>query len=249
MITLLRCIAATLLMASFASVQAATITWEFARDLNNGSEQGSGYDNSYVFDSAGQSLGVTAWADMNTGTFQAANVTWFDEGLGVCNEGEGKNLAKCTSRANDRQTDNRGGGQQDWLLMTLPSDALHGSIIINPQGNSDRDVTYWVGTITDPYLLKNQSYSDLGGLGFGEQINVANSNGSDPITISLADLQGNAILFGAELGGSNDAFMINALSATFDPAGPSAAVPAPSAVYLFASGLGLLGFVRRRIAA
>ena len=126
--------------------------------------------------------------------------------------------------------------QQQALLRALQS------LVVDPTGSWDRDVSVWVGTVDPLVNLAGVPLANLAGLGFGGRIDAFNTPGEAPLPVSLGGLVGNAILVSAlsPADGSADRFKIRSLTA-----GPATVVPVPAAAWLFVSAGGLLAAFRR----
>ncbi len=223
----------------------AATTWDFRPGSGTAhSQTGAGnYGNERTFTQDGESVEVTAWADTGIPPPpEALDEAWvgrFSTGLGICNQGEGS-LSYCSDPLH--QVDNV--GQQDLMLFSFGTLQTFDSIVIDPFGSFDRDVTFWVGTVPDPLNLSldGVGIGQLGSIGFGAQNDDYNGIGSGALTIDLLGLQGNVLLFGALYppNRKKDRFKIRELTTS------AAVVPVPPAVWLFTSALGLLGWVRYR---
>ena len=232
---------ALMLVLGCQSVDAST--WNLASGGTQAVTSGSSYGDLLAFSKAGQHLRVTAWSDTaNTpgSGFETAYLGRFSTGLGVCNRDEGS-ITACINTGLDHQVDNV--SQQDLVLFLFDSPQAMQSLIIDPYGVWDRDVSFRVGTVSPTVSLSGATFTTLGALGFGTQVNSFNSPSEAPLQISLGGLVGNALLVGAlsPADGSPDRFKIRSLVTTIPPA----VVPAPAAAWLLLSALGSLTGLRR----
>jgi hypothetical protein len=231
---------ALLLVANCQSASAST--WNFGSDGNGYVRNGSSYGNRLTYRQGTEKLRVTAWsdtADAPAGGFESAFLAQFPAGLGVCNRDE-DTISHCISGTIDHQVDNV--SQHDLVLFVFDSPQALQSITIDPYGVWDRDVSFWVGTVTPAINLTGSTFGALAGLGFGNRVDLRNSAGEDPLTLALGGLVGNALLVGglypADL--SPDRFKIRSIVST----APSV-VPVPAAAWLLLSALGSLVGLRR----
>ena len=238
---ILRLLPAVLLVLGCQSADAST--WNFASGGNNYVTSSKSYGNRISFSQGSEKLRVTAWsdtADAPQNGFETAFLQRFSMGLGVCNRDEGS-ITACISGALDHQVDNV--SQQDLVLFLFDSQQAMQSLTIDPYGLWDRDVSFWVGTVSPAVKLSSSTFGTLAALGFGTQVNSFNSAGEAPLTLSLGGLVGNALLVGGlyPADGSADRFKIRSLVTTV----PISVVPVPAALWLFVSALGSLAGLRR----
>ena len=167
------------------------------------------------------------------GNFTAAQLNQYSGlGLASCNQGEG---AGCG--APEHQVDNH--GNIDFVLFTFNTIVDPASIVINPYGTYDRDVSYWIGT--SGANLATIGLAGLGGAGFGSRIDDDSTVSSSARTVNLAGGSGNALLFAARLNNPDDYldyFKIESLTV-------ESTIPEPSTFGLAGLALTGLGLLRR----
>ncbi len=241
MVSQFRLLLPAILLAANGQIASAS-TWDFGSGGNSYVRSGSSNGNRLTFKQGTEQLRVTAWSDTaNTpvGTFESAFLVRFSTGLGVCNRDE-QTLSRCPSSNLDHQVDNV--SQHDLVLFVFDSPQALQSITIDPYGVWDRDVSFWVGTVSPTISLASSTFSTLAALGFGNRVDLLNSAGEDPLTLSLGGLQGNALLVGGLYPAdfSADRSKIRSLVST----APSV-IPVPAAAWLLLSALGSLVGLRR----
>jgi hypothetical protein len=245
----------TLIFASMlmiSSTAQASTTWDW-RLVSGGIleleefEGSSGfitYGSGGVLDGLGG--GAFGYSERN-GIFGLADIRSEWTGLGVCNEFEEGDCITFPSAVNNNQVDNQ--YEQDWVLLVFePSGGLLSfeSLVHSPYGAADRDASYWIGTIGEDdqfgedWDLRGLGYADLAGIGFGDRIDTSADFGEGTVTIDFGGAVGNSILIGAKLGDTDDRLKIATVQASV--------VPIPAAVWLFGSGLGLLGWFKKSAA-
>ncbi|MBL8201193.1 MAG: VPLPA-CTERM sorting domain-containing protein [Chromatiales bacterium] len=222
---------------------AAASTWNFASGGNSYTTTGNSWGNRLTFAQGTETLKVTAWANTANGmpaSFETAYLGRYSTGLGVCNRDEGS-VSNCINRGLDHQVDNV--SQQDLVLFLFDSLQAMQSLTVDPYGTWDRDVSFWVGTVSPGVSLGGLNFGTLASLGFGGQVNSLNSAGDAPLTVGLGGLVGNALLVGARYpaDGSPDRFKIRSLVTMT----PTTVVPLPAAAWLFLSALGSIAGLRR----
>jgi hypothetical protein len=150
----------------------------------------------------------------------------------VCNRDEGA-IKKCIARGDEHQVDNK--HEQDLVLFLFPTAQAMQSLVIDPYGLWDRDVSFWVGNVSPGISLTGLTFASLAALGFSGQVDSLNSAGEGPLSINLGGLVGNALLVGAlnVADGTTDRFKIRSLTTS-----APAVVPVPAAAWLFVSALG-----------
>lgn len=229
---------ATYLLA-LGSPAAIASTWTFGSGGNYYYTSGSSYGNKVTFTQGTEKLQAFAWSNTSetpAGSFESAYIRRFSTGLGVCNRDEGA-ISDCISGSLDHQVDNV--SLQDVVLFVFDSPQVLQSLTIDPWGTWDRDLSFWVGTVTPGVTLTGATFATLGSLGFSSQMDSLNSPGDAALTIGLGGLVGNALLVGAlnPADGTPDRFKIRSLVTTV--------VPVPAAAWLFLSGLGSIAALRR----
>ena len=224
------------LVCACAFVAAATpVTYTFTG--NGGTVGGSSpFGNTRTYTNGANSVTVSSFSlpSSLSGNFVPGQLGWFSSlGLASCNNtGEGAN---CDNP--EHQVDNN--GSYDFVLFVFNSVMDPTSIVINPFGAYDRDITYWVGN-----LGVNLSTLNLGTLGLGTQMWDDSTVSDNSRSVNLLGGTGNALLIAARLPGnvadSNiDRFKIESLTA-------NTAVPEPATFGMAGLALVGLGLLRRR---
>jgi hypothetical protein len=224
------------LVCACAFVAAATpVTFTFTG--NGGTVGGSSpFGNTRTYTSGGSSVTVSSFSLPSnlSGNFTPAQLGWYSGlGLASCNNtGEGAN---CDNP--EHQVDNN--GSYDFVLFVFNSVMDPTSIVINPYGTYDRDVTYWVGN-----LGVNLSTLNLGNMNLGTRMWDDSTASDNSRSVNLLGGTGNALLIAARLPGNGaddyiDRFKIESLSA-------NTAAPEPATFGLAGMALAGLGLLRRR---
>jgi hypothetical protein len=66
-------------------------------------------------------------------------------------------------------------------------------VSIDPYGDYDRDVSYWVGNVATPLNLRNVGYHQVDDRDFGIRIDQANTAGSSAIDVPITGGRVNAL--------------------------------------------------------
>jgi hypothetical protein len=219
------------------SASAAPVTFDFAGAQGGAMGEGT-VGNTRTFTAGGITLNVTAWGytyDIAPGTNNAlgkASLGRWSTGLGSCNTTE----MPCSSPSH--QVDNV--GVDDWVLFVFSEAIDITSVRIDPYGNYDRDVSYYVGNVSAPLNLTGVNYAGLGGLGFSS-LNNSESTASDAYRdVSIAGGYVNALLVGGYANSDqDDYFKIKSVAG-------QTRVPEPSTLLLLFVGAGAIAFSRSR---
>ena len=229
------------ILLAMGSPIAGASTWNFASGGTSFAATGNSYGNRLTFTQGPEKLTVTAWSDTaRGGRFGTAQIGRYSTGLGVCNRGE-RSITRCITRGLDHQVDNV--RQRDLVLFVFDSPQAMQSLTIDPYGVWDRDVSFWVGSVSSGVSLSGLNFGTLASLGFGTRVDSLNGPGDAPLTVGLGGLVGNALLVGAGYpsDGAADRFKIRSLVTS----APMAVVPLPAAAWLFLSALGSIAGLRR----
>jgi hypothetical protein len=222
--------------------QAGPISWLFDTGSSTTSTSfGTGYGNSWVFTANGISATATAWAVTGSNnTLQNAQIGRYDTGLGVCDRTEGLN---CGSPAH--QVDN--SAQAEFILFQFSAAVDPLSVVVDPYGTYDRDVTYYVGDLADPLNLSGTALTGLSALGFTGTANSDSTASDSPRTVSLTSGFVKSLLIGSRTGSGADAavdrFKITSLSADMQTQTPEPTTFGLCGVLLLAFG----GVLKRRV--
>lgn len=230
--TCIKKIIITTTLLSAVTISHAATTYDITSNGLAHDHPGSGFSNGFDY----EDMAVSGWSTTGTNNkLETAQVKHWDSGLGVCNRDEG---IDCSSP--QHQVDNVGA--DDLVLFLFDEQVQFDSVVIDPYGNYDRDVSFWIADITDSNLKDITRSALLNGSSiFGDVTNKNNGPSEDTLTIGLSGGVGNALLFSAKLGGNDhdDRFKIRSLT--------TSPVPVPAAVWLFGSGLiGLVAVARRK---
>ncbi len=174
------------------------------------------------------------------GNFATAQLDQYNSlGLGVCDRFE-------TCSNPEHQVDNH--GYDDFVLFKFYVSGVltavdPASIVINPYGTYDRDVTYYIGNSTTN--LSTIGLAGLSSAGFGSRNDDDSTVSGNSRSVSLGGGNGNELLFGARLSGNHaddhlDYFKIESLTIS------TVATPEPATFGLAGIALLGLGLIRNR---
>ena len=225
-----------LLLGCFLAAQAhaATVTF-YLKNLQFPVEQPDQTSGTVSKQVAGTtySIRVRGYGVQTTGQFLAADLFLTNNGVGVCDDSE---MPTCPTGS--YAVDNL--GWNDWVLFTFDTAApgTFESIVINPI--SDVDATYWTGSLTNPAAGLDAMTFDA----FVDEFGKGTDTKDGQTRIGPLG-SGNFLLIGAhkpmDLPDTEaDYFLLQTLTATMP------AVPAPTSLVLFASGLALMAGLRIR---
>lgn len=243
-----------LLLSAAANVQAST-TYDFRSGGTSYTQvNGSGYGNGLDFGD----MTASAWATTGVPTssnslIDEAQIHQWSTGLGACNKDEGLAFGGCNT-SSEHQVDNI--GDDDYVLFLFDGLVEFDNLIFDPYFKSDRDISFWIGTISGSSSLLGLDPFDLdagqsNSIGFGGYNQKNFRKGSGAKTVNLTGANGgnigNALLFSARADAGSydddDRFKIRSLEVN------AVVVPVPAAAWLFGSGLlALAGFARRKSA-
>ncbi|WP_411825970.1 PEP-CTERM sorting domain-containing protein [Luteolibacter sp. AS25] len=233
-------LAAALVVATSLSSQGQSVGDVLYYDLRGNSGNGA-TGAAKTFKVNGQTLAASAWSytkGSSNSAFEASKLGQYSTGLGVTNNEE-------DGSSPYHQVDNY--KQNDYVLFVFDTLVDINSVVIDPAGKYDRDVSYWVGNIDSSNLdgLTYVGTNGLGTVGFESEVIDMSSRSSSARTVDIKSYSQpvNAILFGTESGLDSgdylDAFKIKSIKATV-------AVPEPSSALLSALGVFALCFRRKR---
>jgi hypothetical protein len=221
-----------------AAASAATVSFDFT----NGSSTGGPDGNSKTYTNGIYSVVATSFslAGNLAGNFATAQLDQYNSlGLGVCDRFE-------TCSNPEHQVDNH--GYDDFVLFKFYVSGVltavdPASIVINPYGTYDRDVTYYIGNSTTN--LSTIGLAGLSGAGFGGRNDDDSTVSGNSRSVSLGGGNGNELLFGARLSGNHaddhlDCFKIESLTIS------TVATPEPATFGLAGIALLGLGLIRNR---
>lgn len=233
-------------LTCFAS-HAATITLNFAHGGTGVGLGAEGYGNDIVFSNAGLSVTASGYGlTDNQGSLlspdyhlEAAEVTQWSTGLGVCNQSEGTILnGSCsTGLLDEHQIDS--AGKDDFIVLAFSQTVAMTSAVIDPYQFHDRDVGFWIGNVDlNSFSLDGERESDIAGLVGSSKISKTASASSAPLELDLEGLTGNVLVLKA---GDNQLFDLEDYFKFASITVETVEVPLPAGAWLFGSALmGLL---------
>lgn len=220
----------------------AAYVYDLRADGSPASVTGSGYNKQYNFASGPVDMSMSGWATTGAwNTLQSAQANRYDTGVGVCNRLEGQDCGVLS-----HQVDNSFG--VDFLLFSFAQAVELVSVTINPYLISDRDVTFFIAEVTDPGSLSGKTLGNLAALWSATVGHEDYPLGVGPLEISLGNVTGRHLLFGAQYGDGlfdlTDAFKVAALTVNVD--GPPTHVAEPASLGLVGTALAVTGLALRR---
>lgn len=226
------------------SLVAASNAWADPITFNlSGSTISSSYGNSLTYAQDGLTLKVTAWGytyGAGDNALENAALGRWSTGLGVCDRSEGTN---CGDPAH--QVDNV--GPDNFVLFAFDHLVDPTTIRVDPYNTWDRDVSYWIGTVADPFSLDltGLAYSSLTGPTWSGRYDDFSGASSAARDVAIQGGGANVILFGTYVDeptttSTKDRFKISA--ATVE----RVTVPEPSTLLLTGAGLAIFGFRRSK---
>lgn len=250
-------------MLTISSTAQASTTWDWTV-VSGSTIHATDYDGADAFITAGiggalDGLESAAIGYSDTGpssTFELANMRSEWTGLGVCNVDELGDCVDFLSPENVHQVDNQ--GEHDWVLLVFGAGPLENyDFGISGLGYADLAGTGF-GDRMDTSADYGEGFAtiDFGGA-VGNAILIGTKLGDTDDRLKIASIQASVVpAQAAALPGALPLLSFGSL--THGPYGPAdrdasywvgtispSVIPVPAAVWLFGSGLGLLGWLGR----
>ena len=232
------CVASMVLFAG--SLQGSLLTVNFD---NTGSEDVGTVGNS-ISRSSGTFTVTASASSYFTTLMPSALGLYGSNGLGVCNSTE---LADgCTSSGDPSKHQIDNAVHDDFVVVRFantggtPQSVKNITVQIGTLA-SHWDVSFWLGNTSSTSFPNGLSYAGLTSA-FGARTDISSAAIPSPYTVALgSNLSGNMLIFGTQVGKTNDGFKLRSIS--FDSNG---SVPEPSTYALMGAGLLGLGYLRRK---
>jgi hypothetical protein len=163
------------------------------------------HGNIRTFSNDGVSVKVSAFSrtKSSVGSWSAAYVGVWNEGLGVTDSSEG------SGSGNSHKVDNN--GRLNFLLFEFSQPVVISKAYLNSVGD-DSDATFWVGTAVDPFN-NHLTLSDSVVAGLSAAETSTGGGSARWAEFNDGEVSGNVLVIAAKYDDSNDAFKVSKLTA------------------------------------